>query len=50
MHVSGDSKSSKGTAYPGQCSANPLTAQEKALAFMFFDIESCVGPPIAREF
>jgi hypothetical protein len=46
MHVSGDSRSSTGTAFPGQCSANPLTPQEKALAFMFFDIASCVQPPI----
>jgi hypothetical protein len=49
MHVSGDSKSSSGSAYPTQCSSSGLTAQEKALAFMFFDIESCVGPPIGRE-
>ena len=46
MHVSGDSKSSPGTAFPGQCSSQPLTPQEKALAFMFFDIASCVQPPI----
>ena len=43
MHVSADSSSSAGTPYPNGCSANPLTAQEKALAFMFFDIASCVG-------
>ncbi len=44
MHVSGDSKSSPGgTGYPSQCSSAGLTAQEKALAFMFFDIASCVS-------
>lgn len=43
MHVSADSGSSPGTPYPNGCSAQPLTAQEKALAFMFFDIASCVG-------
>jgi hypothetical protein len=46
MHVSADSVGT--LAYPssgmtGGCSAQPLTAQEKALAFMFFDIASCVG-------
>jgi hypothetical protein len=43
MHVSSDSSSTSGTAYPGGCSSQPLTAQEKALAFIFFDISSCVG-------
>ena len=44
MHVSADSSSAPGTPYPNGCSTNPLTPQEKALAFMFFDIASCVGP------
>jgi len=44
MHVSGDSRSSPATPFPGQCSTMPLTPQEKALAFIFFDISSCVGP------
>lgn len=48
MHVSGDSDSSPGTPFPGQCATSDLTPQEKALAFMFFDIASCVGPPIGR--
>jgi len=43
MHVSGDSTSSPTSAYPSGCAGSTLTAQEKALAFMFFDIASCVG-------
>ena len=43
MHVSAGSTSKSGTPYPGGCSTQPLTAQEKALAFIFFDIASCVG-------
>ncbi len=44
MHVSADSTSVSTVPYPGGCSTMGLTAQEKALAFMFFDIASCVGP------
>ena len=43
MHVSVGSSSKAVTAYPGGCSTLPLTPQEKALAFMFFDISTCVG-------
>jgi hypothetical protein len=46
MHVSGNSTSTTGTAFPDGCSAAALTPQEKALAFMFFDIASCVAGPI----
>jgi len=42
MHVSSGSSSKAGTPYPGGCSSQPLTAQEKALAFIFFDISSCI--------
>jgi hypothetical protein len=42
MHVSGAPQT--GMAYPAACPLTPLTPQEKALAFMFFDIASCVGP------
>lgn len=41
MHVAGDSFAS-GT-FPDGCSTAPLSPQEKALAFMFFDIASCVN-------
>jgi hypothetical protein len=45
MHVASGSASSAGTAraFPLGCSATPLSPQEKALAFIFFDIASCVG-------
>ena len=46
MHVSADSNSDPDTAFPGDCQDTPLTPQEKALAFMFFDIASCVAGPI----
>lgn len=45
MHVSGTRRAGN---YPDSCVGGPtnleLTPQEKALAFMFFDIASCVGP------
>lgn len=42
MHVSGNG--SPGGTYPNSCGNNlDLSGQEKALAFMFFDIGSCVG-------
>lgn len=42
MHVSGDGSSSS-TPFPDSCQAGPMSPQEKALAFMVFDIASCVG-------
>jgi hypothetical protein len=32
---------------PGGCSAAPLTAQQKALEFLFFDLSACVAPDTA---
>ena len=43
MHVSADSTSPPGGTFPNSCASSGLTPQEKALAFMFFDIASCVG-------
>lgn len=48
MHVSKGSTSSSSVSFPGTgvnngCSTADLTPQEKALAFIFFDIASCVG-------
>ena len=42
MHVSG-SGSTSSTPFPDSCETGPMTPQEKALAFMVFDITSCVG-------
>ena len=41
MHVASGSSSSG--QFPTGCATTPLSAQEKALAFMFFDVASCVG-------
>ena len=46
MHVAGGSVSNPGRPFPTGCSTQPLIPQEKALAFMFFDIASCIQPPI----
>jgi hypothetical protein len=44
MHVASGSFSSPGptSGFPNGCSTAPMTPQEKALAFMLFDIASCV--------
>ncbi len=44
MHVASGSSSTASRPFPTGCSSGPMTPQEKALAFMFFDIASCVGP------
>jgi hypothetical protein len=51
MHVASGSSSAKLVPYPQGCATDPTTGQlqplspqEKALAFIFFDIASCVGP------
>jgi hypothetical protein len=46
FHVSTNS-STNNTVFPGECDNNPLTTQEKVLAFMLFDLASCVSvaPP-----
>jgi hypothetical protein len=33
---------STSTTFPGECDASPMTAQEKALEFMFFDLSACI--------
>jgi hypothetical protein len=44
MHVASGSTSSPTVPFPGGCDSGPMSPQEKALAFMFFDIAACVGP------
>jgi len=43
MHVASGSSSNKTVPFPNGCSTTDLSPQEKALAFIFFDISSCVG-------
>jgi hypothetical protein len=40
FHVSAGAAS--GNTFPASCQGNTLSAQEKALAFMFFDLSACV--------
>jgi hypothetical protein len=42
MHVAGIQTNSMG--FPTACATTPMTPQEKALAFMLFDIATCIGP------
>lgn len=48
IHVSTGDDSSTSTQFPEGCTTVGLTPQEKVLAFMIFDIASCVGPPIGK--
>jgi hypothetical protein len=43
FHVS--DATSEGQTFPTECAAAALTAQEKTLEFMLFDLASCLGPP-----
>jgi hypothetical protein len=49
FHIAGG-QSGGGTTFPAECDALPLTAQEKVMEFMLFDLSSCVQddtkPPI----
>ena len=42
FHVTADASNMGQTTFPGACKSAPLTDQEKALAFMLFDLSSCV--------
>ncbi|MEO6774834.1 MAG: hypothetical protein ABI467_17800 [Kofleriaceae bacterium] len=43
FHVS--NATSGGVTFPAECTTGTMTAQEKTLEFMLFDLASCVGPP-----
>jgi len=42
FHVSANEVTSTNGTFPGACKSGDLTTQEKALAFMLFDLSSCV--------
>ena len=45
FHVE-NTNSTTGTAFPNECAAGGMTAQEKLLEFMIFDLASCVAPDV----
>ncbi len=42
FHVNTDALNPSATSFPSVCAMSPMTEQEKALAFMLFDLSSCV--------
>ena len=44
FHVTNAATSPR-VAFPAECTKAPLSAQEKVLEFMIWDLASCVGPP-----
>jgi hypothetical protein len=47
FHVE-NSNGSNGQTFPNECAGGGLTAQEKLLEFMLFDLTSCVTPPTCQ--
>ncbi len=43
IHVA-NSADNQGTPFPNECKQQPLSAQEKVLEFLFFDLSSCIQP------
>lgn len=43
FHVTTNS-STRDVTFPDECDTNPMTPQEKVLAFMLFDLTSCITP------
>lgn len=46
FHVSASAVCNSNKGFPDRCCAGSLSAQEKALEFMLFDVTSCVSPDI----
>lgn len=44
-HVSGNALNGNAFQFPDKCATTALSAQEKALEFLIFDLSACVGAP-----
>jgi hypothetical protein len=46
FHVAGANLDTHASVFPEECNNNPLTAQERVLEFMIFDLSSCVSTSV----
>lgn len=44
LHISGGGGSTPNQPFPTSCGTNPLSGQELALIYMFFDLSGCIAP------